>query len=156
MPLARSRLLPEVFALSWKFVTYGFPPLTLPTTLIVWQRMKENKQAIESLAPRVKALAERLCGPVPEGGCQGARKEKETRTVLSTLYSPGTSVKSDMRGFAGSCKMFFEIYPRWKNKGKAEGFLNNAEDASKLDGLVEDIRDAIMEYRVRVPSYSFL
>jgi hypothetical protein len=34
-------------------------------------------------------------------------------------------------------------------QGKAEGFLNNVKNADKLGGLVEDIRDAMMEYQVR-------
>ena len=42
------------------------------------QRTKANKQAIESLAPRVKELAERLCEPVGEGDV----KERERRTRL--------------------------------------------------------------------------
>ena len=35
-----------------------------------------------------------------------------------------------------------------KNQGKVKGFLNNAQNASKLGGLLEDIRDAMMEYQV--------
>ena len=46
--------------------------------LPVPQRTKVNKQAIESLAPRVKALAERLCQPVPEGDI----KERQRRKIL--------------------------------------------------------------------------
>ena len=37
-----------------------------------------------------------------------------------------------------------------KEQGKVEGFFNNTENADKLAGLVEDIRDAIMEYQVFV------
>ena len=46
--------------------------------LQVPQRTKTNKQAIESLAPRVKVLAERLCKSVPEGDV----KEQERRERL--------------------------------------------------------------------------
>ena len=35
-----------------------------------------------------------------------------------------------------------------KKQGKAKGFFNNAENAGKLSSLVEDIRDAMMEYQV--------
>ena len=42
------------------------------------QRTKENKQAIESLAPRVRALAESLCKPVSEGDAS----ERERRQKL--------------------------------------------------------------------------
>ena len=34
-------------------------------------------------------------------------------------------------------------------QGKVEGFFNNVKNADKLGGLVEDIRDAVMEYQVR-------
>ena len=39
-----------------------------------------------------------------------------------------------------------------EEEGKVEGFFNNAENAGKLGDLVEDIRDAIMEYQVCVLS----
>jgi hypothetical protein len=34
-------------------------------------------------------------------------------------------------------------------QGKAKGFFNNVENAEKLGGLVEDVRDAMMDYQVR-------
>ena len=30
------------------------------------------------------------------------------------------------------------------------GFLNNADNAQKLNNLVEDIREAVMDYQVRI------
>ena len=39
-----------------------------------------------------------------------------------------------------------------EEQGKAEGFFNNAENEGKLGGLVEDIRDAMMDYQVRALS----
>ena len=36
-----------------------------------------------------------------------------------------------------------------KKQGKVEGFFNNSENAGKLSSLVEEIRDAMMEYQVR-------
>ena len=33
-------------------------------------------------------------------------------------------------------------------QGKAKGFFNNVENADKLGGLVEDVRDAMMDYQV--------
>ena len=42
-------------------------------------------------------------------------------------------------------------------QGKAEGFFNNVENADKLSGLVEDIRDPIIGYQVCVSNLlSFL
>ena len=35
-----------------------------------------------------------------------------------------------------------------EKQGKIEGFFTNAENAEKLAGLVEDIRDAVMDYQV--------
>ena len=37
---------------------------------------------------------------------------------------------------------------RLEGQGKVEGFFNNVENADKLSGTVEDIRDAMMEYQV--------
>ena len=37
-------------------------------------------------------------------------------------------------------------------QGKTKGFFNNAENAEKLVGLVEDLRDVMMDYQVRTPS----
>jgi hypothetical protein len=35
-----------------------------------------------------------------------------------------------------------------EKQGKVEGFFNNTENAAQLSGLVEGIRDAMMEYQV--------
>ena len=35
-------------------------------------------------------------------------------------------------------------------QGKVEGFFNNVKNADKLGGLVEDIRDAMINYQVRI------
>lgn len=37
-----------------------------------------------------------------------------------------------------------------EEQGKIEGFFKNVDNADKLGGLVEDIRDAMMEYQVCV------
>jgi hypothetical protein len=37
-------------------------------------------------------------------------------------------------------------------QGKVEGFFNNVNNADKLGGLVEDIRDAVTDYQVRLQS----
>ena len=34
-------------------------------------------------------------------------------------------------------------------QGNVEGFFNNVENVDQLGGLVEDIRDAVMDYQVR-------
>ena len=34
-------------------------------------------------------------------------------------------------------------------QGKTRGFFNNVENAEKLDGLVEDLRDVMIDYQVR-------
>jgi len=41
-------------------------------------------------------------------------------------------------------------------QGKVQGFFNNIKNAEKLGGLVEDIRDAMMDYQVCISGYSFL
>jgi hypothetical protein len=39
-------------------------------------------------------------------------------------------------------------------QGNVEGFFNNIKNADKLGGMVEDIRDAVMDYQVRNRSES--
>ena len=52
-------------------------PLSLSIRLRVYQQTKANTHAIESLAPRVKALAESLCEPVPKVDVkEGARRRR--------------------------------------------------------------------------------
>ena len=36
-----------------------------------------------------------------------------------------------------------------EQRSKVERFLNGTEDADKLGGLVDDIRDAMIDYQVR-------
>jgi len=43
-----------------------------------------------------------------------------------------------------------------ESQGKVAGFFNNLENAGKLGGLVEDIRDAMIEYQVCALNYLFL
>ena len=78
MPSVRSSLLLEVSAFSWKIARYALLLCAISTTLTGAQRTKANKQAIESLAPRVKTLDELLCAPVPKGDT----KEQESRKRL--------------------------------------------------------------------------
>jgi hypothetical protein len=40
-------------------------------------------------------------------------------------------------------------------QGKVMGFLTNTENAQRINGLVEDIREALMDYQVCVLNYSF-
>ena len=41
-----------------------------------------------------------------------------------------------------------------EKQGKVEGFFNNSENAAQLGGLVEGIRDAMIEYQVRTSNSS--
>ena len=41
-----------------------------------------------------------------------------------------------------------------EEQGKAEGFFNNVGNADKLSGLIEDIRDAMLEYQVCIHDLS--
>ena len=116
------------------------------------QRTKANRQTIESLAPRVKELAERLCEPVGEGDV----KERERRTRLERwVHAPRrqASVESDT-GIRRKLQDVLRDLAPLKRQGKVEGFFNNTENAAQLGGLVEGIRDAMMEYQVCGSYYS--
>jgi hypothetical protein len=41
-------------------------------------------------------------------------------------------------------------------RGTVARFLKSAEDAEKIGGFIEDIRDAMMEYQVRSQSSRYL
>ena len=41
-------------------------------------------------------------------------------------------------------------------QGKAKGFFNNVVNAGKLSSMVEDIRDAMIDYQVRASSNPYL
>lgn len=41
-------------------------------------------------------------------------------------------------------------------QGSAVRFLRNAENAKKLNGLVDDVREAVMDYQVRASRYRLL
>ena len=51
-------------------------PIRHQRYLQIYQRTKANTQTIESLAPRVKVLAELLCGPAPEGDVHEEARRK--------------------------------------------------------------------------------
>jgi hypothetical protein len=59
------------------FEVQHFSHIRYPQHLQVSQRMKGNKQAIESLAPRVEALSASLCTPVSKGDAKEETRRKE-------------------------------------------------------------------------------
>ena len=46
-----------------------------------------------------------------------------------------------LKGIAGALEQL-------EKQSKAEGFFNNVKNAEELGGLVDDIRDAVIEYQV--------
>ena len=41
-------------------------------------------------------------------------------------------------------------------QGRVVGFLTNTENAQKINDLVEDIREVMLDYQVCIPNYSLL
>ena len=80
MPSVRSSPSPEVSASSSRIVRYDALSRRLSVTLTCPQQTKANKQAIESLAPQVKELAELFREPVEEGDIEeGGRRTRLER-----------------------------------------------------------------------------
>ena len=77
MRLVLSSLLLGVSASSLRIARYGSSLISVHLRLIGSQRTKANKQAIESLAPRVKALAGQLCEGVPEDDVEEVERRKK-------------------------------------------------------------------------------
>jgi len=91
------------------------PHTTLPAILIAPpQRMGTNKQAIESLAHRVKALAGSLCTPVSEGDTREASRRQDWN---SKPKPPMLRTESDKQGILGNWQLPVKILPFWQNKG---------------------------------------
>ena len=64
-------------------------------------------------------------------------------------HSPISGTESKKTGIVRKLgSIVGELEPLAK-QGKVEGFFNNVKNADKLGGLVEDIRDAVMDYQVR-------
>ena len=125
----------------------GFSPRAPPKFSQVPQRMKGNEQTIEPLARRVKALAESLRSPVSKDDA----KEQQRREALERYAFP-LQVQSGISRMRVDRKLE-EIYQDLVTlglQGKARGYFNNAENTEKLNSLVEDIRDVLMDYQVCV------
>ena len=59
--------------------------------------------------------------------------------------------KSKCRRLTELCRKLQEVLrdlTPLERQGKVEGFFNNTENAAQLGGLVDSIRDAMMEYQV--------
>jgi hypothetical protein len=69
------------------------------------------------------------------------------------LCLPWSGVESDV-GIIRKLENTHEELKSLKEQAKAEGFFNNVKNADKLGGLVEGIRDAVMDYQVRNGSNS--
>jgi hypothetical protein len=80
------------------------------------------------------------------GRRQGAREEKEPRTVSLHIWT--LRRESHRKGIDRKLEDIHRDLALLGEQGKAKGFFNNVENADRLSGLVEDIRDAIMDYQV--------
>ena len=85
MPSVLSNLSPEVSALFLKTARYGPPHACAVRCLQASQRTKANTQEIESLAPRVDALAESLCAPVSKGDIKEGSRRKVLERYVHTF-----------------------------------------------------------------------
>ena len=78
MSSPHSNLLLQASALSWTIVRYDTLPMyNIHNTHRFPQKTRANRQAAESLAPRIKALSTSLCKPIPEGDIREAMRRNE-------------------------------------------------------------------------------
>jgi len=68
-----------------------------------------------------------------------------------SLGSPGLSVKSNM-GITRKLENICQDLALPAEQGEVMRFLENTENAQKINNLVEDICEALMEYQVCVPN----
>ena len=78
------------------------------------------------------------------------RREELERQAHSI---PRPRAKSN-RWFVRKLKKILKELKPLVEQGRVEGFVNNVKNADKLGGLVEDIRDAMMEYQAYIRNLS--
>jgi len=153
MPSVPSNLSPGVSASFLKTARYGPPPASAVQYLQIPQRTKANIQEMELLAPRVKALAESLCVPASKGDIKEGSRRKVLERYIHTFQHRKSSLTLEI---ARKLEEVSQDLALLSEQGKARGFFNNVKNADKLGGLVEDIRDAMMDYQVCNSNYPFL
>jgi hypothetical protein len=149
MPSVHSSLSPAVSVLFWKIARYDLTPACATTTL-TGTPANEGERAND-----------RVVGTPGEGTCritsftcfrgrrQGTREETDPGTV--SFRSPSSRVDSQT-GIGRKLEDIRQDLALLGEQGKAKGFFNNVENADKLGGLVEDVRDAVMDYQVCIAS----
>jgi hypothetical protein len=95
------------------------------------------------LIPRVKELGQSLGALVPLGEV----KEEQRRKILERYFRSSQPMFNLTYVGSKLDDILKDLIPL-AQRGKVTRFLNNAEDVEKLSGMVEDIRDAMMEYQV--------
>jgi len=109
----------------------------------------ESEQASDRIvgAPYRSACQTTLCTR-SQGGRQGARPEKEIAAV--STHSLESRVESHRTGITRKLEDVHRDLAPLEEQGDVEGFFNNVKNAEKLGSLIEDIRDAMLEYQVRI------
>ena len=86
---------------------------------------------------------------------QGTREAKEIGRV--SLHSNSKFKNRVSRlGIRRKLEGVYQALARLGEQGKAKGFFNNVGNADKLSGMVEDIRDAMLDYQVCALNNPFL
>ena len=105
-----------------------------------------NRGTPESLIPMVENLAELFSVPALEGKTDEIKRRqvlKSNSPVIKGSVRPSRQVSRKLD------KALRDLEPLTE-RGKVTGFLNNVKDAMVFTGLADGIRDAIMDYQVRV------
>ena len=110
-----------------------------------------DEQAIELLTPRVKGLSELFGTPIHPGDVNEKERERKLgRWVDSLAFECG----SDMR-IIRKLEDIYQSLTQLSEQGRAMELLTDAKNAQKVNSLVEDIREVLMDYQVCMPNYSF-
>ena len=149
MPFVRSSLLLEASILSWKIARYRLTP-TCTITALTGAPANEGERANERVVGISGECTRRAVSfTCFRGRCRGTGEKADPGTV--SLHSPSPRVGSQ----TGICRKLEDIRQELAPLGEQEkikGFFSNVENADKLGGLVEDVRDAVMDYQACVPS----
>ena len=74
-------------------------------------------------------------------------RKGEKRNWKSEPRSPGLKAQPDMQGYR-KLKEIVQAMDSMISRNDLADFFKNPENAQELNGLVEDIRHALMDYRV--------
>ena len=150
MPSLRSNLSPGVSVLSWRIMKCGSFPIHHPSCNAYDFPAVTRKQSSDRIVGTTDQVARRVALRARSWRwCQGGIEEKATRAVRTLPLAQRIGI--DLAIMSRKLETVRRGLDLLAEQGKVEGFFKNVGNANQLSGLLEDVRDAMIEYQVRIP-----